>query len=153
MREVLLSVRLTTPVLGSVRKAGDDGNVVFRLPRTPEGRVSLPARYWREAAASVDPRSASGVRWSHSVEGVVSVWKRRFPKRAGGSPGGYARHEAILKGSLVTVRCLLPDGLEPDVFLALMDTAGKFSGVSPFRPREYGAFRAVGVEDAAASPV
>lgn len=156
MREVLLRVQLTSPALGAARRIGGRGQVVFAFLRQPDGRIAIHELRWRSAAieaatvAGLDQDAVTAVSWDTGVDGAVTYWNRHFPRRAGGGSGGYARHEALAAGTTVAVRCLLPDALSETDFQRLMEIAGRYHGISPFRPAEFGRFRVLDVRAAAA---
>ena len=53
------------------------------------------------------------------------------------------RHSS--SGRVIGVECVLPIDMSVDVFTTLMEVAGKFRGISPYKPGEYGRFTVVSV--------
>lgn len=68
-------------------------------------------------------------------------FKRYFNDKGNGkSRGRFVRHEAFLPNDVVGVNCVVPDEINDDEFWQLMDLVGRFKGISPYGPREYGNF-------------
>jgi hypothetical protein len=49
-------------------------------------------------------------------------------------------HEAFLPGQIVGINCVAPPSIPEEDLWALFRLAGKYKGLSPFRPGEYGQF-------------
>jgi hypothetical protein len=67
-------------------------------------------------------------------------YKRYFDKKR------YVKHEAFLAGDKIAVRCIVPNSIHDEDFAELLRIAGRFRGISPFGPGEYGFFSVVSVE-------
>jgi len=52
----------------------------------------------------------------------------------------FAKHEAFFPGSVIELRCIVPQKISDDDFRRLLELAGKYCGISPACPNEYGFF-------------
>lgn len=145
MRELTVRIRFTRHSLGNVK---DRETGRFVLPRNPEGFVLfLPT--WHQAnlrmAAQVLGRHQDEVGrfcWDVRVDGAVrrDPWFKRW---YGAGPGGkkrYALHEAFWPGQVVGLHCVVPTQVSDDDLRRLMQLAGQYRGLSPWKPGEFGLF-------------
>jgi hypothetical protein len=159
MEEVTLRIAFLSESLGAVRCSLDGEGDVFCMPRSPDGRVMYLPTWWasiaRFAAVAVGKPAAvvNKIAWDPIVDGEPKRWRRYFASADGGSGRRrYAKHEAFRPGDNLAVRCVLPDGLSREEFGRIMEAAGRYRGISPFKPGHYGLFRVVGVSPCRASP-
>jgi hypothetical protein len=152
MTEVTLRIRFTQPCLGAKPlKRAQDNVTVLRMPRGLSGQVMFPPAWWRAIVthgARVKGGSAALARqisWSLDIDGVTQKWTRYTPKTAD-NKAGHVHHEAFLTGAVVSVDCVLPEGLALDIFAAWMEAGGKYLGISPYRHGDWGRFEVVAVE-------
>lgn len=146
MRELTVRIKFSTHCLGNV-KAGKNGDGNLLLPKSPDGSVMFMASWHRQnmrIAAQLLGKHQDEVPkilWDTNVDGVV--WQQRWHRRHYTAPNGkqrYILHEAFFPGQIVGINCAVPDAINDDDFWALMDLAGKYKGISPFKPGEYGFF-------------
>jgi len=52
----------------------------------------------------------------------------------------FAKHEAFFPGTVIGLRCIVPQTISDDDFRRLLELAGKYCGISPACPNEYGFF-------------
>jgi len=52
----------------------------------------------------------------------------------------FVKHEAFFPGTIIGLRCIVPQAINDDDFRRLMELAGKYCGISPGCPNEYGFF-------------
>lgn len=149
MRELAVRIRFTKDCLGNVKKYVIDSNTgqkwpVFLFPRTPDGAVRFEANWFKASirfAAEVLCRHHKAVEKIHFDIAIVSdyppehnFYKRFFDSRR------YVKHEAFRPGDVITVNCVVPSEISDEDFKSLMELVGRFKGVSPYGPREYGFF-------------
>lgn len=144
MRELTVRIRFTKHSLGNA-KDRDTGRLL--LPRSPQGFVLfLPT--WHNAnlrmAAQVLGRhqdEVEKVRWDLRVDGDVNryPWFRRYYPTNGGKKR-YALHEAFFPGQVIGLHCIVPSPVSDDDLRRLMQIAGQYRGLSPWRPGEFGLF-------------
>lgn len=145
MLEVTLRIRFTQPCLGAKKWCRPGDVVVLRMPRGVSGQVMFPPTWWRVIVAHgarVKGGSASlagKIRWSLDVVGAPQKWIRFVPKTED-NKAGHVHHEAFRAGDVISVDCVLPPGLKPDVFRQWMDAGGKYMGISPYKHGEWGRF-------------
>ena len=142
MQEVTATICFNTACLGAVRDAKCN-----QMLRDPSGRVMLLPTWWlaiMKFAAEVKSKHQENVRrieWDPVVSGSTQVFKRFY------NGSKYVLHEAFLKGDLVRVNCVLPDGMSLDEFKELLGVAGAYKGMSPYRSdQKFGTFEVVKVE-------
>lgn len=156
MQEVKVLLRFTVPCLGADKRHRDKLGVVFCFTRTPDGQVLFPQTWWRAIVThaarikNIPTNIVNKIEWSPAVDGSPRLWQRfiQDPNRPENVRPGYAQHEAFLPGRVIGVECILPVNLTVDTFAALMEVAGKFRGISPYKPGEYGRFTVVSVQSA-----
>jgi hypothetical protein len=148
MLECVAQLRFTGHCLGN-RKV-EDGTFVF--VKNPEGKVLFPAA-WHHAnmrfAAQVlnrYHREVKGVCWDPVVGGSLreEPWYRYY-REFDGKRMRYTVHEAFFVGDVIELQVTLPPNLSTDDFMRLLVTAGKYKGLSPFKPGEFGHFSVVEV--------
>jgi hypothetical protein len=61
-------------------------------------------------------------------------------------PGGCADHEAFWPGDKISVNAAVPSSITVDDFWRMMDFAGRFRGISPYKQGEWGFFEVVSVQ-------
>jgi len=156
VQEVRVLLRFTVPCLGADKRIRDGLGVVFCFPRTPDGQVLFPQTWWRAIVThaarikNIPTAVIKKIEWSPAIDGSPRLWQRYIqePGRAEGGRPRYAQHEAFLPGRVIGVECILPVDLKVGIFAALMEVAGKFRGISPYKPGEYGRFTVVSVQPA-----
>jgi hypothetical protein len=136
LQEVTVRLRFNNECLGAVRKK--DCNEMLK---DPDGRVMLMATWWQAVigfAAKVLNRHQDLVKqieWDPVVTATPKLFRRYY------EPGKYTVHEAFLKGDVITVNCVIPSGLNLEDLRTLMQMAGRYKGISPYKPeRKYGTF-------------
>lgn len=144
MRELTVRIRFTRHSLGNVKSA-NEGRFLFT--RSREGFV-LFMPTWHQAnlrlAAQVLGRHQDEVEkicWDVRVDGVVhrDSWYKRFFKTGSGK-SRYALHEAFWPGQVVGLHCVVPAPIGDDDLRRLMQLAGQYRGLSPWKPGEFGLF-------------
>lgn len=155
MRELKVALTFTTECLGNV-KYQPEGETwpAYRFARTPDGNIRFEASWWRSNirfAADVLCRHHKAVEQVHFDVAVAraqptKMYRRYFNNKA------YMRHEAFLPGDRIIIKCLVPDSISDEDFKQLMDLIGRFRGISPFGPREYGFFTVTSVQLSVGQP-
>tara|TARA_B100000700_G_C14953766_1_gene812982 strand:- start:48 stop:449 length:402 start_codon:yes stop_codon:yes gene_type:complete len=84
------------------------------------------------------------IRWDPVIDGVPRKWKRYLPapEDKPSARRRYALHEAFLPGDIVGINCVLPRAISTDDMWQLLDIAGSYKGISPYKPHDggYGTF-------------
>ena len=156
MQEVKVLLRFTVPCLGADKRVRNGLGTVFCFPRTPDGQVLFHQTWWRAIVThaarikNFPTTTIKKIEWSPVIDGSPRLWQRYIqdPSRSANARPKYAQHEAFLPGRVIGVECVLPVDLSVDMFAALMGAAGKFRGISPYKPGEYGRFTVVSVQTA-----
>lgn len=149
MRELKVTLKFTKECLGNVKDFDrhKDRWPWYKMPTTPDGSVRFESSWWRvnmSFAAEVLCRHHKAVEKIHfdlAVEGTPDTWYKRYldNKR-------FIRHQAFGVGSTIVVRCIVPDDISDDDFKQLMNLVGRFRGISPYGPREFGFFTVESVQ-------
>jgi len=146
MREVTVRIRFTRPCLGNVQdRRHNDGRLVFA--RTGDGQVMFLPSWHKQnlrLAAQLLGRHQEEVDKIHfdvAVDGALrrDCWYKRYyvghdRKRR------YAWHECFFPGQVVGINCIVPSTISDDDLLQLFNIAGRYRGLSPWKPGEYGHF-------------
>ena len=144
MKELVVKIRFLRPCLGNARDRRDGS---FRLPRTPDGSIMF-LQSWQHAnlrtAASILGRHQTEVDkilWDVAVAAphYPDCWYRRYYTNGSGKQR-YIQHEALMPGQAVSISCAVPETISDADFLALMNLAGRYRGISPWKPGEFGQF-------------
>lgn len=134
--EVTVRLKFTTPCLGSVRNEIKDSFL-----RSPEGGILLLQSWWRAVLAF----GANAVNRHHKeinkihvdpvIKGSVKTFKRFY------TAVSFKEHEAFLPGDEIEVKFCLPSSLTIAQFKELLEVAGTYIGISPYRGNgDYGRF-------------
>ena len=155
MRELKVTLAFTTECLGNVKYQPEGQEwPAYRFARTPDGHIRFEAGWWRaniRFAADALCRHQSCVDQIHFDIAVVKAQPTKMHRRYFNSKA-YMRHEAFLPGDRITIKCLVPDAINDEDFKQLMDLIGRFRGISPFGPREYGFFTVASVQLSVGQP-
>ena len=154
MKELVTKLRFTAPCLGKIkinRLAHGKPQHFYLLPRNPVTKKVMFHRQWWLAilkkAADILCRHQSevhNIRFVLDVEGEPSPIPQRFYKLHINSKR-YSKHEAFFPGSEIAVTCIIPDAIPEEDFLKLMQYAGRYYGISPAFPGDYGFFEVVSI--------
>lgn len=157
MRELTVRLKFTKHSIGNVKR--DNGR--FLLPRSPAGAVVFLASWhhanMRFAAQTLNRHQdeVAKICWDISVDGVVrkDSWYRRYYHASGGRQR-FVLHEAFCPGQVIGVNCVVPATVTDDDLWQLLTLAGRYRGLSPAKPGEYGHFEVVSIRPrrAAADP-
>lgn len=149
MKDYRVQILFTTPSLGNAK---DSQSGRFLFSRNPAGQiVFLPT--WHKSnmilaanLLSISQDSVKQIYWDTVVEVELrdKRWHRNYYKNASGRER-YSVHEAIMPGQVATLSLVLPPSLTSDTFVQLMKVAGKYKGLSPWKPAEYGRYEVVDV--------
>ena len=149
MRELTVRIRFTAASLGDVKEAGKSGN--FVMPKDPNGRVTFMTSWHSQNmkfAAKLLGRhqdEVSKIHWDMVVDGIPRRWHRRF--YTNGQRTRYVQHECFENGQVVGINCVVPSKITDDDFWQLMELAGRYCGLSPYRPRHHGLFEVVSLRE------
>lgn len=143
MRELTVRIRFTTHCLGDVK--GRRGR--FLLPRSPAGRVVFLPSWHRmnlQYAAQVFGRHqdvVGKIAWDLEVDAVLrgDRWFQRY--FTDGERRHYALHESFVPGQVVGLNCVVPEAITDDDLWQLLELAGRYRGLSPYKPKEHGFFK------------
>jgi len=149
VQEITIRLRFNQPCPGAVRTQ-EGKNVVHAHQRDSEGRVMFLPSWWSALvrySAKVLNKHQSEVKkihWDPVIDGVPRKWKRYLPvsDNKSNARARYAVHEAFLPGSVIGVNCVLPRAISTDDMWSLLDIAGSYRGISPYKPTDggYGTF-------------
>ena len=153
MRELTVRLQFKKHCLGNVKKKFQQSGKkrsVFLFPRDPSGRVVFMPTWWQAVltrSAEVLNRhqsSVKDVRFSMEVDGRprTDLYSRYYAQDK------FSRHEAFYPGEIIGVTCLVPSGIDDEDFGRIMEIAGKYYGISPYKPNEFGYFEIASIERA-----
>lgn len=145
MRELSVRIRFTVPCLGKDKKSyRHEGKLRYKFvfQRSPQGKVVFLPTWWRAImlkAANVmsqHQRAAEEIRFNPEVDGQPR--KELFTRWYDESK--FTNHEYFPDGSVIGLTCIVPDSISDEDFERLLTYAGKYFGISPARPNEFGFF-------------
>lgn len=152
MQEVTIRLRFTRESLGASKRQTRRGRTIFRMLRSPSDQVLFLATWWAELmryaarVANLQHKLAAEIDWDQNVDGVTRDDWRRYVATSSGRPR-YSLHEAFPPGAVIGVNAVLPSGLSIDELTRLLELAGTYRGISPFKSEteRYGTFDVVSV--------
>lgn len=155
MRELTVRLKFTKECLGDRRKklpGSQDGKhwPCYVMPRTPDGAIRFEAGWWRSSlifAANIlgrHHRAVKSVHFDVIIDGKTKSDFKDFYRRYLENDR-WISHEAFFPGDVIGINCAVPNSITDDDFWQLMDLVGRYKGISPFGPREYGFFKVVSV--------
>jgi hypothetical protein len=154
MRELSVRICFTAHCLGNVKKFHIEKGkkrTYFLMPKTHDGKVIFMPVWWKAIlakAADVFCRHQDEVKkivFSMEVDGNPRAIPEQFYHRYY-AEDRFSKHEAFFPGDVIGVTCIVPDAISDQDFGRLMTLAGKYCGISPARPNEYGFFSVVSVQ-------
>ncbi len=155
MREVTVYIRFTRPCLGKCKR---DNSGRFYLLRDEADNVMFLAT-WHHANMKFasqlfgqHQQEISKICWDVVVDaGVVRhSWYRRYYETNGRQR--YVIHECLPAGRVVGINCVIPASISDDDFWSLMTLAGRYKGLSPAKPGEFGLFTVDSIRPRRATP-
>ena len=151
MRELTATLRFVEPCLGNQKL--NDGTGRFVFSRSPSNQIIFLAT-WHQAnmrlAAQLLGRHQEEVKkifWDIHIEGRLykDRWHRVYYRSANSNRRRYSLHEAFFPGQTVSVNCIVPVKISDEDFWRLMQKAGQYKGLSPWKPGEFGKFEVVSI--------
>ena len=162
MRELAVRIKFISACLGNVKRqcyVRGKPRSHYLLPRSPNDRVTFLNTWWQailKRAAEIHCQHQSEVkhiRFDLEVDGTPRALKEVVEEKEGKSvktlqghfhryyrDDRFVKHEAFMPGTIVGVRCVVPQLISDDDFRRLMELAGKYCGISPGCPGEFGFF-------------
>ena len=141
MIEVTVRLRFNRHSLGAVRC-----KKLNKMLRDPEGRVMFLPTWWavlmRYAAKVLNrhQRLVNDIDWDPIIDGNPTNFRRYY------EPNRYTLHEAFHPNDVIGVNAVLPSGLSISDFMQLLDVAGRYKGISPYKPRDkWGTFEVINI--------
>jgi hypothetical protein len=147
MRELTLLLKFTSPSLGNVKDRVATDTERYLMPRSPSGKVAFPSS-WHSANLRFAARllnrhmmEVSQICWDVEVDAVLRVnrWHNRHYFNSTGRQR-FVTHECFQPGQVIGLNCTVPASIDDGDFIHLMNLAGRYCGLSPARPKEYGHF-------------
>ncbi len=151
MRELTVRIRFLTPSLGNQKMSDGSGRFIFQ--KSPEGSVIFLAS-WHHAnmrlAAQLLSRfqsDVSKIHWDINVDAKLKKdkWYKNFYRSPKSNKLRYSLHEAFWPDQIVGINCIVPPSISNDDFWRLMNKAGQYKGLSPWKPGEFGCFDVVSI--------
>lgn len=141
MIEVTARLRFNNFSLGAVRCRN-----LNKMLRDPEGRVMYMPTWWaalmRYAAKVLNRHQqlVGQIDWDPIIDGTPRNYRRYY------GPSRYTLHEAFYPGDEIGVNAVLPSGIIISDFTQLLDVAGRYRGISPYKPKDkWGTFEVANV--------
>lgn len=157
MRELVIKLRFTAPCLGRIRKGftkGGEARQYFILPRDPvTNKVMFQRQWWlailKQAAEILcrHQQEIPKIRFHLDIDGEPQPIPQKLFKLHINSRR-YSKHEAYFPGDEISVTCIVPNTISDEDFLKLMQYAGRYYGISPAYPGNYGFFEVISITPA-----
>jgi hypothetical protein len=152
MRELSVRIRFTAASLGN-EKDRKTGRFRFQRSPGPQGKILFLAT-WHQAnlklAAEMLGRHQEHVRrilWNIEIDAELreKCLTRCYYQKSPQSRMRWSTHESLVKGQTVGINCVVPTEIDDEDFWSLMQIAGKYKGLSPWKPGEYGHYEVVSI--------
>lgn len=153
MRELSVRIKFTTHCLGKEKKHYRDpsSNKVrykFVFNRSGSGRVIFLPTWWRAIVLKASELlsrhqdAVKNIRFGCEIDGQPDkkLYSRYYESNQ------FANHEVFLPGSVIGFTCAVPDGISDEDLERLLNLAGRYFGISPARPNEFGFFEVASVQ-------
>lgn len=154
MRELTIRIRFTAPCLGNQKLRDGSGRFVFQRNHSTKHVIFLPT--WHQSnmrlAAQLLGRhqdEVAKIHWDQHVDGRLrqDKWFRRHYRSKNSNRQRYILHEAFFPGQEISINLCLPAAIPEDDFLRLMQKAGQYRGLSPWKPGEYGFYEVISLRE------
>jgi hypothetical protein len=156
MRELIVKLRFVSPCLGRIKKyrrSHGKAQECFVLPRDPiSNKVVFQQSWWQSILLKASEvlcrhqQEIQKIRFMMEIEGSPRQIPEGFYKRHAG-PRAFTKHEAFLAGDVISVKCIVPSTISDEDFIQLMRYAGRYYGISPAYPGEFGFYEVVSTDD------
>ena len=152
MRELTVRIRFLTESLGN-EKDPKTGKFYFQRSAGRQGKILFLAS-WHMAnmkfAANMLGRhqdAVSKIFWDIELDAELreNNVTRCYYKKSANSRERWSTHESFVKGQIIAINCVVPDSINDDDFWSLMQIAGKYRGLSPWKPTQYGHYEVVSI--------
>lgn len=152
MRELAVRIRFTDASLGN-EKDLKTGRFKFQRSPGPDGKILFLAT-WHQAnlklAAEMLGRHQEHIRrifWDIEIDAELreKCLTRCYYRKSPQSRERWSTHESLVKGQTVGINCVVPSEIDDEDFWSLMQIAGKYKGLSPWKPGEYGHYEIVSI--------
>lgn len=147
-RELTVRIRFKRHCLGNC-KAEHGGKWLFS--RSPAGAVLFMATWHKEnmrfaaRMANRHQRAIEQILWDIEVDSGTPrrPWYNRYYSKNGKER--YVIHESFPPGHEVGINCIVPAEIADDDLWTLFDLVGRYRGISPYGPTEFGLFDVVSI--------
>jgi len=152
MRELSVRIRFTDASLGN-EKDPKTGRFKFQRSPGPDGKILFLAT-WHQAnlklSAEMMGRHQDHIRrifWDIEIDAELreKCLTRCYYRKSPQSRERWSTHESLVKGQTVGINCVVPAEIDDEDFWSLMQIAGKYKGLSPWKPGEYGHYEIVSI--------
>lgn len=160
MRELSIRIRFTNPSLGN-EKDPKSGRFKFQRSPGPNGNILFLAT-WHQAnmklAADMMGRHQEHIKkifWDIEIDGKLrdKCLERCYYKKSSKGRERWSTHESLVRGQTIGINCVVPHEIDDEDFWTLMQIAGKYKGLSPWRPGEYGHYEVVSIRPRRRNPL
>jgi len=149
MRELTVKIRFLQHCLGNQKLR--DGSGRFRFSRSPSGQIVFLSSWHRanmRLAAQLLGRhqdEVDKIQWDIHIEGSLrkDKWHAVYYRSGNSRRLRYSLHEAFFPEQTILINCVVPMAISEQDFWQLMQKAGQYKGLSPWKPGEFGKFEVV----------
>jgi hypothetical protein len=147
VREFNIQIEFSQHSLGHVKQP--DGS--FKMQRDSHGVVLFMPGWHRSnmryagKILGLSNTVSDSVRWDVAIDGQPlkgPLFRRYFVRRG---KRCYTLHETFVPGQVVGINCCVPPSFDEQQLLRMMNLIGRYRGISPFLPTQYGFFNVVSI--------
>lgn len=152
MRELTVRIRFTDASLGN-EKDPKTGRFKFQRSPGPDGKILFLAT-WHQAnlkmAADMLGRHQDHIKrifWDIEIDAELrdKCFARCYYRKSPQSRERWSTHESLVRGQVIGINCVVPAEIDDEDFWSLMQIAGKYKGLSPWKPSEHGHYEIVSI--------
>jgi hypothetical protein len=149
MRELTIGIRFTSHSLGSVK---DEHTGHFKFAVSPQRKLLFLASWHRAnmrfAAKLLGKHQdeVDKIHWDIELDAALQnpCWFERYYEVRQGKQR-YCLHQALFPGQVVGINCVVPPPITDDDLWQLQSLAGRYRGLSPWKPGDHGHFEVISI--------
>lgn len=152
MRELTVKIRFLSPSLGA-QKTKNNGRFCFMRSPGPANKILFLAT-WHSANMKLAAKMlgkhqslVSSICWDIEIDAELrdKCLERCYYKKTPKGRERWSTHESLVRGQTACINCVVPEGIDDSDFWELMQIAGRYKGLSPWQPGNYGHYEVVSI--------
>ncbi len=147
MRELTVKIQFTNPSLGNQK--GPNGRYTFQ--RSLDNKILfLPTWHYSNMVLAADmlgrhQETVKKICWDIEIDAKLhpNCFARHYYPKTNNGKERWSVHESLKTGQTIGLNCIVPSEIDDADFWSLLQIAGKYKGLSPWQPGQYGHYQVV----------